>query len=57
MGEIAHPDTGDSIDVEIIDTASHNGDYVQVEAVDDDIDLSDRSDDQPWINAEEVDGR
>jgi hypothetical protein len=54
MGEISHPDTGDSIEVEIANSASHNGDYVQVQAVKDGIELSDESGNAPWVEAEEV---
>jgi hypothetical protein len=80
MGEIAHPETGDSIEVEIansegapsasshgedwrddgviaveiIDSASHNGDYVQVQAVEDGIELSDESGNAPWLALSEV---
>lgn len=54
MAVIDHPRTDDSIDVEIIDRESHHGEYVQVEAVDETIDLSDESGDQPWFEADRV---
>jgi hypothetical protein len=54
MGQIAHPDDDGSIEVEIIDSASHNGEYVQVQAVEDGVELSDQSGDAPWLDADEV---
>jgi hypothetical protein len=56
MAQISHPDTGDSIEVEIIDRESHHGEYVQVEAVDDNITVTDPSGNPPWFEADEVDG-
>lgn len=56
MAEIAHPDRSDeSIEVEIIDRESHHGEYVQVEAVDDDVSVVDPyNGEQPWLDADEV---
>jgi hypothetical protein len=54
MGQIDHPTTGDSIEVEVVDTASHHGDYVQVEAVDPAIELADESGNAPWLAEDEV---
>lgn len=56
MAEVDHPDTGESIDVEIIDRASHHGEYVQVQAVEDGIELHDESGEAPWLDADEVRG-
>lgn len=54
MAQIAHPETDDSIEVEVIDEESHNGDYVQVEAVEDGVELTDESGDSPWMSSEDV---
>jgi hypothetical protein len=54
MAQIAHPQTGDSIEVKVIDEASHHGEYVQVQAVEDDVELSDQSGEAPWIEADEL---
>lgn len=55
MAQIAHPQTGDSIEVEIVDEESYRSDsVVQVQAVDDDIELSDESGNDPWVDADEV---
>lgn len=54
MGEIANPDGGDSIEVEIIDSETHGDEYVQVQAVEDGVELSDQSGNAPWVSAEEV---
>jgi len=56
MAQIAHPQTDDSIEVEVIDEESHNGDYVQVQAVEDGVELSDESGEAPWMEADEVEG-
>jgi hypothetical protein len=55
MAQIAHPQTGDSIDVEIIDREEYRGtEVVQVEATDDGIELSDESGEKPWVEEDEV---
>lgn len=55
MPEIAHPETGDSIEVEVVDSESHHSyDAVQVEAVGGGIELADVSGESPWVPAEEV---
>lgn len=55
MAQIAHPTTGESIDVEVIDEQSYSGtDVVQVQATDEDTVLSDQSGDAPWMEADEV---
>lgn len=55
MPTIAHPDDDRSIDVEVIDSESHRGEeMVQVEATDDDVNLTDQSGESPWLFEEEL---
>lgn len=56
MAEIDHPDRDGRIEVEVIDRESHHGEYVQVQATDDSIELSDESGEAPWLEADEVRG-
>jgi hypothetical protein len=57
MASIAHPDEPDrEIDVDVIDSESHHGEYLKVEATSDEISLSDESGNQPWVEASEVSG-
>ena len=44
------------IEVEIVDKATHNGLFVQVQAVEDEITLSDQSGNAPWVEASDVEG-
>lgn len=54
MAHIDHPNGDGQIEVEIVDSESHNGDYVQVKAVEDSIKLSDESGEPPWVEEDEV---
>lgn len=55
MGELTHPETGDSIEVEIVDEETHGGEhFVQVESDESGVSLSDESDEQPWFDESEV---
>lgn len=56
MAVISHPRTGDSIEVEIVDEATHHGHYVQVQAVEDGVELRDRSGSSPWVDSDRVEG-
>lgn len=59
MPTIAHPERpNERIEVEVVDSESHHQfDAVQVEAVSDSVSLSDVSGEQPWLPADEVQGR
>jgi len=54
MAQVSHPETEDSIEVEIIDTETHGSEYHQVQAVSDEITLTDESGNAPWVEAEEL---
>jgi hypothetical protein len=57
MASIAHPERPDErIGVSVIDSETHGDEYVQIEATDDNVSLSDASGEQPWVPAEEVEG-
>lgn len=57
MASIAHPERPDErISVEIIDSETHRDEYVQLEAVADDVSLLDASGEQPWMAIDDVEG-
>lgn len=56
MAAINNPDGDGSIEVEVIDSASHHGEYVQVQATDGSVSLSDESGEAPWMDADDVEG-
>lgn len=57
MAQVSHPTDDGSIDVEIIDSEEYRGTEVfQVQATDDDLELSDESGNAPWLETDEVQG-
>lgn len=56
MAQIAHPSGSGQIEVEVVDQASHYGEYRQVQAVEDGVTLSDQSGDAPWMDVDEIEG-
>lgn len=58
MASIAHPENeGEQVEVTVVDTEEHRGhEMAQVEAVDENVSLSDPSGEQPWVFAEDVEG-
>lgn len=54
MAYMAHPNGSGQIEVEIVDEESHHGDYAQVRAVDDNIELRDHSGNLPWVDADDL---
>lgn len=45
---------GKTVEVEVISRASHHGQYVQVDAVDDETNLTDKAGEPPWVSEKEL---
>ena len=54
MAQVAHPNGDGTIEVEVIDEETHGDEYVQIQAVEDGVSLTDQSDNPPWVKAEKL---